>query len=281
MTTRTIQYFQSALRRLAAHRRILAGAAATLALVAIAVRASIPAPNGVISGCYEKDSGDLRIIDASGRGCRHGETLLSWNQTGPMGLQGPQGPQGLPGPQGLAGLAGPQGLPGPRGPAGADGAPGPAGISNATFIFGPPGSVNDNGQLVAYTFPGPELYQVASKTLPQGSWVFVATAVLSAENVSDVAPLAGGTCQLRDASSNVIGYADSYFTGGFFQRPLGCFSFGCATTWEGTTTLTFNGGSQVPAGGSDISLWCSVHGPAQGYLSSAQVLATQVGGFLP
>jgi len=58
--------------------------------------------SGVIHGCYRNHDGSLRVVDDPTT-CKHNETALSWNQTGP---QGPQGPVGAPGPQG------PQGVPG-------------------------------------------------------------------------------------------------------------------------------------------------------------------------
>jgi hypothetical protein len=60
--------------------------------------ASIPGPGGIIHGCYQKHNGALRVIDRSRRGpagrCRKSEKPLSWNQTGPPGIPGPQGPAG-------------------------------------------------------------------------------------------------------------------------------------------------------------------------------------------
>ena len=73
-----------------------------------------------IYGCYNP-SGLLRIAASDSRGCRPGETAISWNVVGPVG---PQGPQGIPGPPGSQGSAGPVG---PMGPTGATGARGPAG----------------------------------------------------------------------------------------------------------------------------------------------------------
>jgi len=110
---------------------------ATFALVASLLTvsglawASIPAANGVITGCYDKD-GSLRVIDAeSGKSCGKKEKQLTWNQTGPTGPQGPQGlpgPQGTPGPKGDPGLQGPAGIPGPTGVPGVPGPQGPQGV---------------------------------------------------------------------------------------------------------------------------------------------------------
>jgi hypothetical protein len=105
--------------------------------------AAIPGAGGVISGCYDKDSGKLRVIDAqAGKKCDKGEWQITWNQTGPQGLPGtigpagaigpigPNGNKGDPGPAGapgLPGVIGPQGLPGDPGPKGDTGSPGPQG----------------------------------------------------------------------------------------------------------------------------------------------------------
>lgn len=54
--------------------------------------AVIPSPSGQISGCYDKNNGQLRVIDASaGASCQPSERAVSWSQTGPQGAQGPAG----------------------------------------------------------------------------------------------------------------------------------------------------------------------------------------------
>lgn len=76
-----------------------AGLVAVLAAAAVAYGA-IPGGGGVISACYDKQSGQMRIYDeAAGlpKGCGKTEVALSWNQQGPKGDQGDAGPQGLPG----------------------------------------------------------------------------------------------------------------------------------------------------------------------------------------
>jgi hypothetical protein len=57
--------------------------------------ATIPGASGIISGCYDTKTGDLRVIDAeAGETCEGKESSLDWNQTGPQGEQGPPGPAG-------------------------------------------------------------------------------------------------------------------------------------------------------------------------------------------
>lgn len=72
----------------------LAALAALAGATSIAL-ATIPGANGVISGCYNKASGLLRVVDAeAGESCGAAEQAIQWNQTGP---QGPPGPAGAPG----------------------------------------------------------------------------------------------------------------------------------------------------------------------------------------
>lgn len=52
--------------------------------------------------CVKTSNGSIRMVTANTT-CGSGETLISWNQTGP---QGPQGIQGPPGPTGVPGTSG-------------------------------------------------------------------------------------------------------------------------------------------------------------------------------
>jgi hypothetical protein len=65
----------------------------------------------VISGCYNRTNGNLRVVDA-GAECREHEMPISWNEQGPQGEPGPQGPMGPMGPAGPA--AGPPAPPARR-----------------------------------------------------------------------------------------------------------------------------------------------------------------------
>jgi hypothetical protein len=100
--------------------------------------AAIPDAQGVIHGCRDTSTGDLRVIDTQTRlgvtsRCSVSESPLNWNQTGP---QGDTGPQGVPGPVGPQGDTGPQGPPGDTGPQGPQGPPGDTGPAGPA---GPPG----------------------------------------------------------------------------------------------------------------------------------------------
>ena len=112
-------------------RRALVLSVATLALAVGAgvAYATIPASgSGVISGCYEKRLGILRVIDAeAGRTCTQYETPISWNQGGPEGPPGDKGPTGDQGPIGDKGPQGDRGDKGPVGDKGETGDKGPQG----------------------------------------------------------------------------------------------------------------------------------------------------------
>lgn len=61
--------------------------------------ATIPGSSGVISGCYKKTGGELRVIDPSkGQTCTSKELPLPWSQQGPTGPTGTQGATGPTGP---------------------------------------------------------------------------------------------------------------------------------------------------------------------------------------
>lgn len=111
----------------------------TILVTTLIVFASIPGPNGVISSCYHKNDGTMRIIDSNAQ-CKSNEEPLTFNQTGPQGPQGLQGPAGQPGPAGQSGT------------------------SQVYSLYAPgPFFVNSGGP------PGNPL--VASKNVPAGSYV--------------------------------------------------------------------------------------------------------------
>jgi hypothetical protein len=78
----------------------------TLLIAGVIVFASIPAANGLISGCYGSNGGRLRVIDAATEKCLTSETPLAWNQRGLQGLKGDPGTNGLNGTNGTNGLNG-------------------------------------------------------------------------------------------------------------------------------------------------------------------------------
>lgn len=125
------------------------------------VAASIPDSNTqVISACYHRRSGALRVIDQqAGARCARSETLLRWNQTGPQGLTG------LPGP------AGPQGPASPEGPAGETGATGPTGETGAPGPAGPAGPAGSAGGFILQDGNGATLGTVAFYSEASNYWI--------------------------------------------------------------------------------------------------------------
>jgi hypothetical protein len=114
-------------------------AGAFLAGSAVAL-AAIPDSGGVIHGCYQKNVGNLRVIDTgAGGGCRPSEIPIQWSETGPQGQVGPQGPKGDKGDTGPQGPKGDTGDTGPQGPKGDTGAPGPKGDTGPQGPAGPQG----------------------------------------------------------------------------------------------------------------------------------------------
>lgn len=234
-------------------RRVWAGCALILVVIAAATYASIPAPNGVISGCI-LPSGQLRIIDtANTPTCRDNEMPVSWNQIGPQGPPGLQGPQGVPG---AAGPIGPQGVQGPQGPQGPQGAPGPtgpqgpAGNSTATFANG-------------FALAAGNYTRVAFKILPAGSWAIQTNVLLDYPGfaLGGIHTVASD-CQLRKNGIDVVGAA-------FDQRSF---------VDEYKATLPMNGGIFVETGNTaSVEAWCRTDGVAAE--TSAQIMAIQVGGF--
>ena len=120
---------------------------AALLLLASPAAATPGSTTGVISGCYQKSDGRLRVIDTeSGAQCHGGEIALQWGLIGPQGAPGPAGPQGS------------------TGETGATGDQGPVGPSNAYTNYGEPQTI------------GHDLTQtVASVTLPAGRFTLSGT----------------------------------------------------------------------------------------------------------
>jgi hypothetical protein len=221
---------------------------------------SIPASNGVFTGCVAAN-GQARVIDtATTTTCNSNEKLITWNQQGPAGPQGAKGatgatgPAGPQGPQGAAGPAGAQGPAGPQGPQGA------AGISGASFLIN---HVSSSFATTGFEF-------VAQKFLTPGNYVFAATVELGAQS-GFVGTLGGDPlvdidysfeCQLRVGGAVVGGTREEARAHGF-----------------ATGSLAFNGGAVVPAGGRELEVYCRNSKGLIRTFEGAQVLIMQVGGF--
>ena len=96
-------------------RRLSAWQAGALGVAVLAMGgvayATIPT-NGVISACYTKSGGALRVIDSTTGSCSSKETSLAWNVAGAQGPKGDIGPAGPAGPTGATGAAGAPGVSG-------------------------------------------------------------------------------------------------------------------------------------------------------------------------
>jgi hypothetical protein len=80
---------------------------AVLVGVGVAAAAIPDNSTGIITACYQKRRGTVRVIDAqTGERCRKSEKQLSWSQNGPQGPAGPPGPAGPLGPKGDPGISG-------------------------------------------------------------------------------------------------------------------------------------------------------------------------------
>jgi hypothetical protein len=66
-----------------------------MATIAIAGAAVAQTPS-VINACAKNDDGNMRFV--AGGPCKANETLLTWNQAGPVGATGPTGPAGASAP---------------------------------------------------------------------------------------------------------------------------------------------------------------------------------------
>ena len=132
-------------------------AAASAALIAplayVGIQSASSAPSSTaqavtsqeIFGCWKPSNGAIKVkaVGSVGkRKCPSGTSKVTWNATGPEGIQGPAGPQGPTGDQGLEGLEGPQG---PRGVTGLPGSTGAQGNDGPTGADGPPGATGPTG----------------------------------------------------------------------------------------------------------------------------------------
>ena len=72
---------------------VVLGLAGVLVVGGVAGAAIPDSDDDEIHACYQKNQGQLRVIDAEeGAECRSSEDPLVWNQTGPQGEPGPRGP---------------------------------------------------------------------------------------------------------------------------------------------------------------------------------------------
>lgn len=138
-------------------RRALVTSAAAVVVLGggSAVALAADSPSTPSSNVYEACLSQLRVVynvqvnPQTAPTCFRGDSVITWNQTGPAGPQGPAGPAG---PQGDKGDTGAQGATGPAGPQGATGPAGPQGpagpttvttVSTGDFPIGSGGQITD------------------------------------------------------------------------------------------------------------------------------------------
>src|SRR2546421_649541 len=113
-------------------RDLLSAATGSLAAFAVApgiAWAAIPGAGGVINGCYQKNEGQLRVIDPGTDNCRPSEISIAWNEQGVKGEKGEKGVKGDKGDKGDKGETGDAGAAGAAGKDGRDGLNGLNGTS--------------------------------------------------------------------------------------------------------------------------------------------------------
>ncbi len=84
-------------------RYLLSAAAGALVAGALAggvAWGGIPDADGVINGCYQKNQGQLRMIDPATDGCRPSEFPIAWTEQGATGDKGDRGAPGRDGADG-------------------------------------------------------------------------------------------------------------------------------------------------------------------------------------
>jgi hypothetical protein len=120
-----------------------------------------------------------------------------------------------------------------------------------TGTFASSGGVNLNADA--------SLTKVASKNLPAGSWAVSATVTFALNTAN--AGIRSVDCELHNGSGFIGGTGDRRSVTNFqlLRR-----------------SLSMNGGAQVPAGGGEVSLWCSSQGD---YVEGSQMMMIRLDGF--
>ena len=86
--------------------RVVVMGAALAGLAVGAVQAAIPGPGGTINACYDKQSGQVRIVDPATnlpKPCGPKELPIQWNVQGAPGQNGTDGTNGADGADGVSG----------------------------------------------------------------------------------------------------------------------------------------------------------------------------------
>jgi hypothetical protein len=107
--------------------------------------------------------------------------------------------------------------------------------------------------------------KVVSKRLPSGSWAVVATVNTGAHDGS----FGGAEETTRDLACELRN-GDAFIGGATDRRVI--------PVEDAKTSLSMNGGAQVPTGGGEVSLWCKSQMYSE-WVNQAQIMFLQVGGF--
>lgn len=217
----------------------LAGALAALSLAALA--AAPQAGAATIFACVNRHSGVARVYTHLPR-CRRHETRIAWNTQGPAGKTGPTGKTGPAGKTGPTGKNGTNGL---------NGAVAGYSISQSTPT----------------EFTGKKEAPILTKTVPAGSYIVSAKAVVSATAAAAVR--AAVVCELLDGGSGAVVDTSGWDTGLVEEVP---------GKYIGEATLSMNAAVTVKAT-TVLSLVCSdpTSDPSEEKLSAAdsQIVAVE------
>jgi hypothetical protein len=160
------------------------------------VTASAHSPTEVLDACVNRVNGEMRLV-APDTSCRHNETHVSWNVTGPVGPMGPVGPTGP---------AGPTGPTGPQGPAGQDGADG-SDAGGPPFVWVcTPGNLDfgNNGQAEVSIFNGSNTTATLATHFLAKNGANVSGGVIPTSNPVATYPGQTGASTVTVASKNTL-----------------------------------------------------------------------------
>jgi hypothetical protein len=241
-------------------RFVTAAVTAAVALSAGVAFATIPGGGGKIEGCYQKNEGNLRVVDAASE-CKKSEVPISWNEGGSTGAAGPTGPAGAPGAKGDPGTNGTPGAKGSTGATGATGSVGPQGpagsatsLPSLDALAGLPcnlGGVSQGTVEITYTNDGSGAMSMLCR--PSNSYALTVTPAGNGTGTVTSTPAGiacGSTCQSSFVAGTAVTLTETPGTASAFSGWSGaCSGTGACTvtmdaaksvtaTFVGTKTLT-------------------------------------------
>jgi hypothetical protein len=180
---------------------------------------------------------------------------------GAVGAQGPVGTQGPAGPQGLSGASGQPGGLGSQGDVGATGPQGNTGPTGPTGLQGSPGTTGERGPSDAFeqtvsalTIPSSAMTNIASYSVPAGSYVVTATASVHNNSSTHNAPV---NCLLNVGDgtnfTNFYSFGLQPFVSGNFST-TGTTSITKAASFGSPATITFSCQDNTGSSGDSIAV---------------------------